>query len=224
MKKFNIWFEYICGLPKTVYFNFKCLPFLQAIKLPIFISHRVILASLKGKFVFDCGNVKTGMVKIGFGYVGIFDRYRSRSIIENGGTLVFRGGNINIGHGSKISVLPGGCLSLGRNFSITAESQICAKKLINIGENVLMSWQCLVMDTDWHSIYFDGTKVNEDMAIDIEDNVWVGCRSTILKGAVIHKGCVIGANSNVVGVFTEKNCIIAGNPARIVKKHITWEK
>ena len=95
MKKFNIWFEYICGLPKTVYFNFKCLPFLQAIKLPIFISHRVILASLKGKIVFDCDNVKTGMVKIGFGYVGIFDRYRSRSIIENSGTLVL-GGVISI--------------------------------------------------------------------------------------------------------------------------------
>ena len=92
MNKFTRMIEYICGLPKTIYFNLKCLPFLQAIKLPIFISHRVILASLKGKIVFDCGNVKTGMVKIGFGYVGIFDRYRSRSIIENNGTLVFRGG------------------------------------------------------------------------------------------------------------------------------------
>ena len=34
---------------------------------------------------------------------------------------------------------------MGRNFSITAESQICAKKLIHIGENVLMSWQCLLI-------------------------------------------------------------------------------
>lgn len=224
MTKFNILFEYICGLPKTIYLNFKSLPLSQAIKLPIFISHRVILASLKGKIVFDCDNVKTGMVKIGFGYVGIFDRYRSRSIIENSGTLVLGGGNINIGHGSKISVSYGGCLSLGENFSITAESQICAKKLIHIGENVLMSWQCLVMDTDWHSIYFDGTKANEDMAISIEDNVWVGCRSTILKGAIIPQGCVVGANSNVVSAFTENNCIIAGNPAQIVKKHITWKK
>ena len=91
MNKFTRMIEYICGLPKTIYFNLKCLPFLQAIKLPIFISHRVILASLKGKIVFDCGNVKTGMVKIGFGYVGIFDRYRSRSIIENKGTLVLGG-------------------------------------------------------------------------------------------------------------------------------------
>lgn len=88
MTKFNILFEYICGLPKTIYLNFKSLPLSQAIKLPIFISHRVILASLKGKIVFDCDNVKTGMVKIGFGYVGIFDRYRSRGIIENSGTLI----------------------------------------------------------------------------------------------------------------------------------------
>ena len=113
---------------------------------------------------------------------------------------------------------------MGENFSITAESQICAKKLIHIGENVLMSWQCLVMDTDWHSICLDGIKANDDIKVSIEDNVWIGCRSTILKGAVIPRGCVIGANSNVVGVFTEKNGIIAGNPARIVKKHITWEQ
>ena len=80
------------------------------------------------------------------------------------------------------------------------------------------------MDTDWHSICLDGIKANDDIKVSIEDNVWIGCRSTILKGAVIPRGCVIGANSNVVGVFTEKNCIIAGNPARIVKKNITWEK
>ena len=91
MNKFDRLFEYICGLPKTIYFNIKCLPLFQAIKLPIFISHRVILASLKGKIVFDCDNVKTGMVKIGFGYVGIFDSYRSRSIIENNVTLVLWG-------------------------------------------------------------------------------------------------------------------------------------
>ena len=91
MKKFGRFFEYICGLPKTIYFNLKCLPFSQAIKLPIFISHRVILASVQGKIIFACDKVKTGMVKIGFGYVGIFDRYRSRSIIENNGTLVLGG-------------------------------------------------------------------------------------------------------------------------------------
>ena len=62
------------------------------------------------------------------------------------------------------------------------------------------------------------------MAISIEDNVWVGCRSTILKGAIIPQGCVVGANSNVVSAFTENNCIIAGNSAQIVKKHITWKK
>lgn len=91
MNKFYGFYEYLRGLPKSIYLNLKCLPFSQAIRLPIFVSHGVLLASLKGKIVLDCDNIQTGMVKIGFGHVGIFDRYRSRSIIENNGTLVFRG-------------------------------------------------------------------------------------------------------------------------------------
>jgi len=69
----------IMALPKTIYFNFKYLKFSQAIKIPIFVSHRVWLMETEGHVKIP-QPVKTGMVKIGFGEIGIFDQHRSRTI------------------------------------------------------------------------------------------------------------------------------------------------
>lgn len=222
MSKLAIYMEYILGLYKSLYVNFKCLTFSQAVKLPIFISHRVKLSSVRGKIILKAPYIKTGMIKIGFGYVGIFDRYRSRSVLENNGTVVF-GGGINIGHGCKLAISEGASLYIGNNFSITAETQIWAKKSIKFGDNVLISWQCLIMDTDAHKIYIDGQIANEDADIRIDNNVWIGCRTTILKGVHIPSGCIVGANSNVIASCSEENCILAGNPASVVKKQVTWK-
>jgi acetyltransferase-like isoleucine patch superfamily enzyme len=51
----------------------------------------------------------------------------------------------------------------------------------------------------------------------IEDNVWIGERSTILKGVTIGRGSVVGCNS-VVTHDVPPYCVVAGNPARIVKR------
>ena len=50
---------------RTIYFNFRTLPFKQAIKLPIFIYGRVRLFGLNGEVIFENTYIKTGMVKIG---------------------------------------------------------------------------------------------------------------------------------------------------------------
>lgn len=66
-------------------------------------------------------------------------------------------------------------------------------------------------------------QMNHSKKIVIEDNVWIGCRNTILKGTVIKKDSVVGANSLVVNKFEEENILIAGNPAHIKRRNIYWE-
>lgn len=210
---------YILGLPKTILFNFKYLPLKHAIRLPVLVSHRVWLMELSGKV--KISDIRTGAVRIGFGEVGIFDQHRSRTIWQVSGVVEFKG-KANIGHGSKLSV--SGNLTIGNGFSITAESSIVAQKCITIGDNVLVSWDSLIMDTDAHKIYdSNGNQTNLPMPVTIGNMVWVGCRSLILKGINIADGVVVAATSTVSKSIEIPNSIAGGSPARVVKENIRWK-
>lgn len=219
MKRIGIYIEALLSLPKSLYFNFKYFPLATAIKLPVLISYRTKLSKVEGSVFLEKN--KTGIIKIGFGYVGIFDKNNSRSIWECAGHVFFKGAT-SIGHGSKLSIGKNGKLIFGNNFCITAESQIVCNKKILIGDNVLISWQCLIMDTDFHNILNGDIKINDDKEIIIRNNVWIGCRSTILKGVEIYSGNVIAANTNLTRTIRKSHIIIGGNPGNIIKENINW--
>jgi acetyltransferase-like isoleucine patch superfamily enzyme len=172
-----------------------------------------------GNIIFDCP-IKTGMINIGYGEVGIFDKKVSRSIWQVSGTVIFKG-KVHIGHGSKLSV--GGTLILGNNFVITAESSIVASNKVEFGENCLLSWDILIMDTDFHKIKDSSDNViNAPTPITIGNKVWIGCRCLILKRATIPDNSIIGANSLISKRLKKENAIYAGQPARVLKEDITW--
>ena len=204
---------------KTIYFNFKYLPFKQAIQIPVKISQNVYLRHTGGQIILDCP-IESEMILIGYGDVGIFDKKVSRSVWEVYGTVIFKG-HAQIGHGSKLSVR--GTLVLGKGLNITAESAIVATNRIEFGDNCLLSWDTLIMDTDFHKIKDRRDNLlNPSEPIFIGDNVWIGCRCLILKGANIPNNCVIGANSFVGKRLEKENSLYGGQPARILKEHITW--
>jgi len=207
---------------KTIYFNLKYLPFRQAIKLPILVSNKVYLRVTSGKLIIDCP-IRTGLIQLGYGNVGIFDNKKSRSIWEVSGTVIFKG-KCNIGHGSKISVGSSGKLILGENFVTTAETSIVAFSEIQFGNNCLLSWDILVMDTDFHKLRDElGNIINMPKPIIIGDKVWIGCRCLVLKGTIIPNNCVIGADSIVSKVLEKDNCLYVGSPCKMVKENISWE-
>lgn len=80
------------------------------------------------------------------------------------------------------------------------------------------------MDSDSHSIISEtGKRVNDDMPIIIESDVWVGCRSVILKGCIVPNNTVI-ASCTLVTRNSYKDCsIIAGIPARFIKDIGCWK-
>lgn len=108
----------------------------------------------------------------------------------------------------------------GGYFALDAES--CLN--IIIGDNCLFSSDIYFRVTDGHSIISleDGETINEGGDIEVGDNVWLGRNTTVLKGSIIPKGCIVGANATVCGKFKEQNCIIAGLPAKIIKRNVKW--
>lgn len=57
----------------------------------------------------------------------------------------------------------------------------------------------------------------------IENDVWIGSKSIIMSGVQISSGAVVGAGS-VVTKDVSPYSIVAGNPARVVKKRFTDEQ
>lgn len=213
--------EKILSIPKSLYFCLKTLPFNQAIKIPILIRYNCKIISCHGKI--EIGDkVKFASIQIGFGQVGIFDKKYSRTIIELNGKIIFQG-KAGFGHGSKICVGERGILTIGNNFSNTAEGTIICFRQININDNCTTSWNTLIMDTDFHPT-IDTKTLQENLEsapITIGNNTWIGTRSVILKNSRIPNGCIVGANSLINKSYDLINCLIAGNPAEIKKINIT---
>lgn len=218
MKNLNI----LLSIPRTILFNFRYLPFSQAIKLPVWIAYNCKVL-LKPGGVILTRQPNFAMIRIGYHKVPLMEPHSKTLLaVERGGTLIFDG-SAHIGKGSKIYVAKNANLKLGDNFAISASTQISCHKSIQFGKDIQFSWDCLVMDSDSHRIYDNGSQINADKEIVFGDKIWIGCRSTVLKGAVIPDGCVIGATSCVTGNKFEPYTIIAGTPAKSIKKISSWE-
>lgn len=121
-----------------------------------------------------------------------------------------------------IFVNKGAVLKIGNNVGISSASLRCNKR-IEIQDNVKIGADCIVLDTNSHSLdYLDRRepykdKLNtKDAPIIIEEDVLIGARSIILKGVRIGARSIIGAGS-VVTQDIPSDCIAAGNPCRVIK-------
>lgn len=153
---------------KTIYFNISCLPLKEAFKLPILISKSTRLRSIEGSVKLLIPP-RFGMFKFGYDSIEIFDNKRNRCIIYNKGRIELGNGRMN--QGCKIAVFKNGILKLGNNFDCTASSQFIVKKNISFGNNCLCSWDCLFMDSDFHSIIDNDCKtINNNKEIIISNS------------------------------------------------------
>jgi virginiamycin A acetyltransferase len=95
---------------------------------------------------------------------------------------------------------------------------------IRIGSNVLIAANCTLAPTN-HEIRDRSRLIREQGfspsrgGIVIEDDVWVGANSVLLDGAILRRGCVVGAGSVVREELPEYS-INVGSPARTV----SWRK
>lgn len=216
-------FDILLSIPKTIYFNFKYLPFKQAYKLPIWVSYDCYCKAYKGAIELP-KKINFAMIRIGFHGVAILDKnVQTKIIIEKGSKIYFKG-TAHIGKGSKVVLHNNKSqVIFGDNFTISSASTINCYKKIEFGRNVLFSWDCLVMDDDTHCIIDKNNQLmNPAKGIILGNNVWIGCRTMILKGSIIPDNCVIGANTIITGKEYKENTIIAGNPAKSIKEISHW--
>jgi len=205
----------------SLYFNFHYLPFRQAIKLPI-VLFRPKLLKCKGEVILGSDIIKTGMIQLGEHLVSLYPQ--KGMVWENhGGRIIFNGSCI-IGGSSAISIGEKGICSFGDNFRATSGLKLTSHHSVHFGENVLVAWDVIVMDTSFHRMKDrDGNFKSKGYApIHIGKNNWITTRCMILSGTITPDYCTIGAgcilNKDYSGFPT--HILLAGNPVELKASNV----
>jgi len=130
-------------------------------------------------------------------------------------------GDYSIGRGCRFTIGKNAEVELDEGY-ININSIVSINYGLKIGKSTFISWNCQILDDDLHEMIYEGKK-NKDNKIIIGSHVWIGSNVSIFKGVTIADNSVVAANSVVTRKFSEKNCLIAGNPAVIVKRNIDWK-
>lgn len=122
----------------------------------------------------------------------------------------------------KPSVSQGDKLSVGDNLKINDQVYINARSGVTIGNNVTLSHGVKLLSTGYDTERFltTGDRVHtEDTPIVLGDNIWICANAIILPGVhITGKNVIVAAGAVVTRDVTEDSVIVAGNPARIIKR------
>jgi acetyltransferase-like isoleucine patch superfamily enzyme len=97
---------------------------------------------------------------------------------------------------------------------------------VRIGRHCMLSREIEIRTTDAHSVVSrsTGERLNTAASIDIRDHVWISLGTVLSKGTFIAEDNIVGAMAFVSGSFEESGTIIAGVPAKVVKRDVTWDR
>lgn len=118
-------------------------------------------------------------------------------------------------------------LEVGSNVFLGAGARIWALQNVRIGNDVMFGPEVYVMD-GYHRIDIVGKTIRDSGAderspVVIGSDVWVGTRSTIMKGVEIGDGTVVGAES-LVTKDLPPYVVAGGNPCRVLRKRFSDEE
>lgn len=144
------------------------------------------------------------------------------------------------GHNNRIVIgkdceLAGEIIVKGKNQTVTIGDEttfvsvyvLCMEnKDITIGRRCMFSRGIEIRTSDAHALIDkkSGMRLNPAAPVVVGDHVWVGMRAILNKGTAIADDSVVGAQSFVNSAFDEGNIVIAGTPAKIIRRGVTWDR
>jgi acetyltransferase-like isoleucine patch superfamily enzyme len=124
-------------------------------------------------------------------------------------------------------------LEMGNNIFINSGTQLRCMKKITLGSNILVSYDCIIFDTNTHSLDpSDRRKELQDgypnqaiqsadvkqkvktAPIHIGNDIWIGTRALIFKGTKLGDEVIVGACTVLSGIEVPHGKIVTGNPGK----------
>ena len=159
-----------------------------------------------------------------------FFSYIGKPVYINGFKRLYIGCKVRIYPSSRIEVMQSGMVIIENDVSIGQCLHIISAKKVLIGECSTLSANVFITDVDHEYEAIDIHIMKQPLIINstvIGKNCFIGYGVVIRAGSKLGKQCIVGANSVVKGEFPD-NCVIAGNPAKIIKKYNVnskkWER
>jgi acetyltransferase-like isoleucine patch superfamily enzyme len=145
---------------------------------------------------------------------------------------------VRLGHGASaylgtmFDVGPSGRVTIG-DYALVNGARIVCDEAVEIGDYALISWNVVLIDT--YRLPMDPNArrreleelprrrprscvgAGEARPVRIGRNVWIGFDACILPGVTIGEGAIVGARS-VVGADVPAFAVVAGNPARVIRR------
>ena len=132
------------------------------------------------------------------------------------------GTDVLFGYGVRISMGANGILTVGDGSYLGDRTHLVCNQEVTIGRKCAISWDVLIMDHPGYKTgYNDEEPILRTAPVIIEDDVWIGCRSVIIKGVRVGRGAIVSAGSLVVKDVPSRT-LVGGNPARILRENVKW--
>jgi len=110
-----------------------------------------------------------------------------------------------------------GRIEVGDNVLLMHGIRVSSADRIVIGDDCMLASFCYLTDADWHDIHDRTRAVGRTAPIILEKGVWIGDSAIVCKGVHIGRNSIVAAGA-VVTKNVPPNVIVAGNPAKVVKK------
>ncbi|MDT0556720.1 acyltransferase [Patiriisocius hiemis] len=211
---------------KTLYFNFKKLPFSEAKKLPFFFYGSVKFTNISGDFILE-GPLKMGM--IGFGL--LFEKMtRQRGIAEINmqGKMLFKN-HAHFGKDVIIYVSKNGYCEFGDMGCLGSNVKLICTNRVVIGNWTGIGYESQLIDTNSHPMMDTNTKTHFPIEgeIKIGDYNAISNRVTIMLNTKTPNNCVIASNSLCNKDYSSlgENILLGGIPAKLIRNNFArdWE-
>ena len=204
---------------KTIYFNFVVFPFKTAIHIPVCLFGKVKILHLERGCVELTGHIYPGAVRIGGGYDSrMIGHYRTLiSHINIHGKIRF-GDTIKIGNGILLYVGHDATVTIGNEAVLNFNCKLFCEKEITIGNQVRVSWDVQIFDTNFHYTSHDGIIKPKYRTVFLDRNCWIGNRVTVSKGTCLPAYSIVASNSVINKNYSdnEPGGLYAGMPAHLI--------
>lgn len=209
------------NISKTIYFNFKYLPFIKALRFPVFVYGPLIIDDAGGKIelLIPTKELKAGIIKIGIDF-DLFSPVNIGTRLQLGGIVQFHGP-----FKSSSNVVLGACtpyskLEIGAYVVLGSNCCVRAYKSISIGKYSDIAYNCKIFDTDFHPFrnFQTGHVSPFSKEVVIGKSVFVAMGTCIFKGSVLPDYSLVAAHSVLNKDYSGQPMppFIAGVPAKVL--------